>query len=292
MGNVTSNVTGNVTWIKINVDIFDVGKMPVIASMPNGATFELLWVKLLTLAGQSNNGGSLYIANSIPFDKKSLAIRCKVKEKIMENALEIFKNFGMVEEENGVLQIKNWAKYQNVDGMEKVREQGRKRVSAYRERQKEQKSNVDVTLHSNADVTLPVTLRNAIEEEKEEEKDIEENIEKENFIKENDNGWMDELEKPKKKRTVFKPPTVDEVREYCESRSNGIDAEYFVNYYTTRNWVLTKGVKMSDWKAAVRTWESNNKKNGWKKTINSVEDVAKIQHRNPFAEMAQRGEGT
>lgn len=58
----------------------------------------------------------------------------------------------------------------------------------------------------------------------------------------------------------FKPPTLDEVREYCTERSNRIDAQAFIDYYAARGWNLSKGVKMKDWKAAVRTWEQRRKK--------------------------------
>ena len=57
----------------------------------------------------------------------------------------------------------------------------------------------------------------------------------------------------------FSPPSVDEVREYCLQRQNGIDAEYFVSYYEARGWRLGGDRKMVDWQAAVRTWERNNK---------------------------------
>ena len=56
----------------------------------------------------------------------------------------------------------------------------------------------------------------------------------------------------------FTPPTVDEVRAYCQERKNNIDAEYFIAYYTARDWVLSNGKKMKDWKSAVVTWEKNN----------------------------------
>lgn len=57
---------------------------------------------------------------------------------------------------------------------------------------------------------------------------------------------------PVKKR--FKPPTKDEVQDYCDERSNGIDAEAFVDFYQAKNWYIGKN-KMKDWKATVRTWE-------------------------------------
>lgn len=56
----------------------------------------------------------------------------------------------------------------------------------------------------------------------------------------------------------FVPPTLEEVRRYCEERKNGIDAQYFIDYYEARGWELSKGRKVKDWKACVRTWERNS----------------------------------
>ena len=82
----------------------------------------------------------------------------------------------------------------------------------------------------------------------------------------------------KKTRTIFKPPTIQEVRDYCEQRGNSIDAEYFVDFYTSKNWMVGKN-KMKDWKACVRTWERNSKQ----------ENPAKQQaSRNGFHNFEQR----
>ncbi len=62
----------------------------------------------------------------------------------------------------------------------------------------------------------------------------------------------------KKTRTIFRPPTVQEVKDYCEQRGNSIDAEYFVDFYASKNWMVGKN-KMKDWKACVRTWERNSR---------------------------------
>ena len=59
--------------------------------------------------------------------------------------------------------------------------------------------------------------------------------------------------KPKR----FAPPTIDEVRAYCKERNNGIDAEQFVSFYQSKNWMIGKN-KMVDWRACVRTWEKKN----------------------------------
>lgn len=64
----------------------------------------------------------------------------------------------------------------------------------------------------------------------------------------------------KKENKMNIPPTLDEVREYCKSRKNGIDAETFIDYYQQQDWRLANGNKMKDWQASVRTWEKRNKK--------------------------------
>lgn len=61
-------------------------------------------------------------------------------------------------------------------------------------------------------------------------------------------------EKEKKGRKKFAPPSVDDVRSYCQERKNGIDAQSFVDFYESKGWMVGKN-KMKDWKAAVRTWE-------------------------------------
>lgn len=61
------------------------------------------------------------------------------------------------------------------------------------------------------------------------------------------------------KNSKFLPPTVDEVRAYCEERNNGVDAEAFINHYTSNGWMVGRN-KMKDWKASVRTWERTSPK--------------------------------
>ena len=57
----------------------------------------------------------------------------------------------------------------------------------------------------------------------------------------------------------FTPPTLEEVREYCLERKNNVDPEKWIDFYSSKGWMIGKN-KMRDWKAAVRTWEGDNKK--------------------------------
>ena len=70
-----------------------------------------------------------------------------------------------------------------------------------------------------------------------------------------------EQEKPRKtakKRSVFVPPSIEEIQAYCNERKNRIDAEAFWAYYESNGWYVGKN-KMKSWKAAVITWEKKDK---------------------------------
>jgi hypothetical protein len=59
------------------------------------------------------------------------------------------------------------------------------------------------------------------------------------------------------KRKRFVPPTLEEVRSYCQERKNNVNPEKFIDHYTSNGWMVGRN-KMKDWKAAVRTWERNS----------------------------------
>ena len=87
---------------------------------------------------------------------------------------------------------------------------------------------------------------------------------KENFkggIKENfkDSISLSKDKHINNKGASFKKPEVNDIKEYCLWRNNGIDAETFFDFYESKNWLIGKN-KMKDWKACVRTWEKRQNK--------------------------------
>ena len=70
------------------------------------------------------------------------------------------------------------------------------------------------------------------------------------------------------KKALFKKPTLDEVKNYCILRKNNIEAESFIDFYESKDWLIGKN-KMKNWKACVRTWESREKKNP--KTMSKID---------------------
>lgn len=160
-----------VKWIKIATDIFDNQKIKVIESMPDGDAIIVIWFKILMLAGNVNDGGNVYFTKDIPYTEQMLSTVFNRPLTTIQLALNTFEKFGMIEVVDDIIQVSNWEKYQNVNGLDKIREQNRIRVARHREKKK---------LECNVTCNANVTQSNAIEEDIEEdiEKDIDIDIEK------------------------------------------------------------------------------------------------------------------
>nr|DAL36782.1 MAG TPA_asm: replisome organizer [Caudoviricetes sp.] len=164
-----------IKWIKITTDIFDDEKISIIDGLPDRDVIIVIWIKLLTLAGKLNTSGVLAISKDIVYTDVMLAQAFHRPLETVQMALEIFEKFGMIEKIDGVVTLPNWEKHQNIDGMEKIKEQNRKRVARHREKQKSlaqnNESNVTCNVTSNVTVTPNVTQCNATEQEQEQEKE-------------------------------------------------------------------------------------------------------------------------
>jgi hypothetical protein len=53
------------------------------------------------------------------------------------------------------------------------------------------------------------------------------------------------------------PPSLAEVTAYCQERSNGINAQKFLDHYGASGW-MRGATKIKDWKACIRTWEGRD----------------------------------
>ena len=85
---------------------------------------------------------------------------------------------------------------------------------------------------------------------------------KEIYSPQNTNVFLPPNGEPAKaKKKVFVKPTVEEVAAYCRERGNSINPQAFVSHYEANGWVCGKAkAPMRDWKAAVRLWETYDKK--------------------------------
>lgn len=73
------------------------------------------------------------------------------------------------------------------------------------------------------------------------------------------NGQTKESKEGKRNiSNIFVPPTVDEVKAYCDENGYSVNSGQFVDFYESKGWMVGK-TKMKNWKAAVRTWQRNSK---------------------------------
>ena len=145
-----------VKWIKIVTDIFDNRKIKQIEQMPDSDALLVIWFKLICLAGKINENGNLYFTEELPYTDRLLANEFNKPIATIQLALQTFQEFQMIEVIDDIIRISNWEKYQNVDGMERIREQTRLRVAKHRENKK---------LECNVTGNATVTHSNALDKE-------------------------------------------------------------------------------------------------------------------------------
>lgn len=152
-----------IKWIKITTDIFDDEKICLIDALPDHDAILVIWFKILALAGKHNRNGLLMMSDKVHYTDEMLATIFRRPLNTVRMTLGIFEQFGMVEIIDGVITLPNWEKHQNIDGMEKIKEQTRNRVARHREKQK------NLAL-GNVTCNVTVTDGNALEEEAEGDK--------------------------------------------------------------------------------------------------------------------------
>lgn len=258
-------MANNVKWIKMMVGMFDgMSFKKIKRAKIGGESFRdkltAVWFELMDFAGKCNHDGALISPSEIPFtDLADIATMIDRDEEELRLCMAFFINEGMVKVVDDIYSLSNWAEYQNQQGLDKIRESKRLAQARWREKQKALPSTVDAPVESTVDSTVDACRISVDDADKEEDKERE--VEREIDVESKTSRESTEEEKKKtanavKKETAsrFQPPSVDDVRKYCRERGNGVDAEQFVDFYTSKNWMVGKN-RMRDWKAAVRTWE-------------------------------------
>lgn len=111
-----------------------------------GDSIVMTWIDLLIMAGNCNDDGRVYMIEGVPLDNEDLSHIMGREAAIVATSMDLFSKYRMTEQdEDGVTAIKNWGKYQSVEGLEKIREQTKKRVTEHRQRKRNATSNVTET---------------------------------------------------------------------------------------------------------------------------------------------------
>ena len=185
-----------VKWIKVSTEMFSNNrKIKQIEVMPEGDAILVIWLKLLLLAGNINDGGAIYLTPEIPYTDEMLANELRRPLNTVRLALNTFQHFGMIEIVDDILHLSSWEKYQSTDKLAEIREQNRLRKQKQRENQK-------LLGSVSRDSHGTVTGCHAIEEERDEDKDQEK--ETHSFILTVDEPvTVDERDKRKRLRGVL-----------------------------------------------------------------------------------------
>lgn len=176
-----------IKWIKITTNMFDDEKIKLIDAMPERDTIFYIWIRLLVQAGKTNAGGYIFLSEDVPYNDEMFSTIFNRPLNSVRLALDTLKSFGMIQKsENNDLKITNWEKHQNVDGMEKIREQTRKRVAKCRAKKKlpvpSNKENNTSNNSSNDTVTLPNAIEVEVDIEEDNTTTATENEPVDNFI--------------------------------------------------------------------------------------------------------------
>ena len=221
-------------WLKLKKDFFKRHDIKIIESMENGKDYVLFYLKLL--CESVDHDGSLRFSETIPYDDKMLATITGTNIDIVRSAMKVFTSLQMVEILDDQTIFMN-----EVEKMIGGESESAERVRRHRALKAQ-------SLHCNALVTNGNT-----DIDKEQEIDLDLHTEREKEGVSAEGGATPTT--PKR----FKKPTLEEVQSYCRDRQNDVDAQRFIDYYSSNGWKVGKN-PMKDWKAAVRTWEHTEKK--------------------------------
>jgi predicted phage replisome organizer len=229
-------------WLKLRRDFFKRHDMEILESMPNGKDYVLFYLKLLVES--IDHEGTLRFSDTIPYDEHMLATITRTNVDVVRSAVKVLAGLGMLERlDDGTLFLRQ------VQGMIGSETSDAIRKREYREKQ------VLIPQETGGHCP-PLSQKRSPELELELEKELE---------KEKREG----ADKPP--RATFKPPTIDEVRAYCEERGGRVDPVLWHDFYTGKGWMVGKN-RMKDWQAAVRTWERGDRSPGKPAADTTTED--------------------
>ena len=217
-------------WLKLKKDFFKRHDIRIIEGMDNGKEYVLFYLKLMVES--ISHEGRLRFADTIPYNEKMLSSLTDTNIDIVRSAMKVLIELGLCEiMDDQTIYLSEvdkligdetkWAEYKRESRAKLDNVQSMSNKRL--ENRDKSKESRDKSLY--IDMTPPLSPLTGGEGVKR-----------------------------------FTPPTVEEVRAYCDERMNGIDPEEFCDFYESKGWMVGKN-KMKSWQAAVRTWERSKKGN-------------------------------
>ena len=109
-----------VRWIKLSTDIFSNRKIKILLKERDGDTYFRMWIQILTIAGECNRNGGLYISDNSPFKVEDFTNIIGKSSKTFTKLLQKFVDLGMLIYKDDTYFVKNWNKYQSTEKFNKI----------------------------------------------------------------------------------------------------------------------------------------------------------------------------
>ena len=224
-------------YIQLNVNFFEDERIDWLCEQKNGYAYVVLYLKLCLKTANNNGILTRQIGDMIiPYNVDKIAEITHINVDIVRVALELYKKIGLVYEAD---ENHNFMRLPDVPSMVGYTTQAAIEKARYREKKK-------LIEAGQLEYNCPDNVRQELRVKS---------------LELRDNSLELELEKEKeRKRKRFTPPSVDEVREYCNEINATISPDAVVDYYAAQGRIYGKsGKQMKDWKAAVRNWQRREK---------------------------------
>lgn len=213
-------------WLKLKEDFFSSRRIKKLRKLAGGDTYTIIYLKLQLAALRTD--GILQWTGLEDNIFEELALELDEDPDNVEVTLRYLLSCGLAESENMESVFLPWV----------VASTGSEGATAERMRKSRERKALQGVTQSEQPCNIPEHCYT----EKEKELDTELELERE------------------VKRKRFTPPTLDEVKAYCQERGNDVDPEKFFAYYTAGHWKDSKGDPVRNWKQKVLTWERKEKK--------------------------------
>ena len=135
-------------WIKLKTDIFTNDKMLLLDTYEDGIYYQMIWLKLLCLAGRKENHGVFMMRDGRGYSVAMLSHILSVDADTLEDALLVFEELCMIDTEDGIIKILGWREHQEdyffddtyedteTSADERKRRQAKERMRRMRERKR------------------------------------------------------------------------------------------------------------------------------------------------------------
>ena len=231
-------------YLKLKENFFDSDSIVLLEDMKDGILYSNILLKLYLKS--LKNGGKLQLDENIPYTAQMIATITRQQVGTVERALKIFMKLGLVEPlPSGALYMSN---IELLIGQSSTEGERKRRARlALQEQKALPQTGADKCPPYRADICPP--------EIRDKRLDIRDKSIENRYIGVCAQAELDDTQThtKKKKTTRFVPPTVEEVKQYCEENNYKLDAQRFVDFYESKGWMIGKN-KMKSWQAAVRTW--------------------------------------